>query len=58
LWQVSDRSTAELMGQFYKELTKPDVAKAEALHQAQLAVFERYKAPFYWAPYVLVGNWL
>jgi CHAT domain-containing protein len=58
LWQVSDRSTAELMGQFYKELTKPDVAKAEALHQAQLAVFKQYKAPFYWAPYVLVGNWL
>jgi CHAT domain-containing protein len=58
LWQVSDRSTAELMGQFYKELTKPDVAKAEALHQAQLAVFKQYKAPYYWAPYVLVGNWL
>jgi CHAT domain-containing protein len=58
LWQVSDRSTAELMGQFYKELTNPELTKAEALHQAQLAVFERYKAPFYWAPYVLVGNWL
>ena len=58
LWQVSDRSTAELMGQFYKELTEPDVTKAEALHQAQFALFERYKAPYYWASYVLVGNWL
>lgn len=58
LWQVSDRSTAELMGYFYKELTDSDVTKAEALHQAQLALFERYKAPYYWAPYVLVGNWL
>lgn len=58
LWQVSDRSTAELMGQFYKELTKPEVTKAEALHQAQLELFKQYKAPYYWAPYVLVGNWL
>jgi CHAT domain-containing protein len=58
LWQVSDRSTAELMQQFYKELTKPELTKAQALHQAQLALFEQYKAPYYWAPYVLVGNWL
>ena len=58
LWQVSDRSTAALMERFYKELTNPKVTKAQALHQAQLAIFEQYKAPFYWAPYVLVGSWL
>ncbi len=58
LWQVSDRSTAEVMEQFYKELTNPEVTKAEALHQAQLTLFQQYKAPFYWAPYVLIGNWL
>jgi CHAT domain-containing protein len=58
LWQVSDQSTAKLMEQFYKELTKPEVTKAEALHQAQLALFKQYKAPYYWAPYVLVGNWI
>jgi CHAT domain-containing protein len=58
LWQVSDRSTAELMEQFYKELTNPTVTKAGALHQAQLKLFKQYKAPYYWAPYVLVGNWL
>jgi len=58
LWKVSDRSTAELMVQFYKELTNPEVTKAQALHEAQLALFKQYKAPYYWAPYVLVGNWL
>ncbi len=58
LWQVSDQSTAELMERFYKELTNSEVTKAQALHKAQLALFEQYKAPFYWAPYVLVGNWL
>jgi CHAT domain-containing protein len=46
------------MEQFYKELTKPEVTKAQALHQAQQALFKRYKAPYNWAPYVLVGNWL
>ncbi|MFB8792156.1 MAG: CHAT domain-containing protein [Potamolinea sp.] len=58
LWQVSDRSTSELMERFYKELTKPEVTKAEALHQAQLELFKKYKSPYYWAAYVLVGNWL
>jgi CHAT domain-containing protein len=58
LWQVSDRSTAELMARFYQELTNSEVTKAQALHQAQLALFKQYKAPYYWAPYVLVGNWL
>ncbi len=41
LWQVSDRSTAALMGQFYKELTKREVTKTQALHQAQLALFKQ-----------------
>ena len=58
LWQVSARSTAELMAHFYKELTNPEVTKAQALHQAQLTLFKQYKAPYYWAHYVLVGNWL
>ncbi|MBW4547991.1 MAG: CHAT domain-containing protein [Symplocastrum torsivum CPER-KK1] len=58
LWQVSDRSTAELMEQFYKKLTNPELTKSQALHQAQLELFKQYKAPYYWAPFVLVGNWL
>jgi len=58
LWQVSDRSTAKLMEQFYKELTNPKLTKSQALHQAQLELFKQYKAPYYWAPFVLVGNWL
>jgi CHAT domain-containing protein len=61
LWQVNDSSTAELMAQFYKTLSNPDnstVTKAKALQSAQLDLLRRYAAPFYWAPYVLVGNWL
>lgn len=61
LWQVSDESTALLMSQFYQELVqkKEPVSKAEALRRAQLKLLQdhRYQHPFFWAPYVLVGNW-
>jgi CHAT domain-containing protein len=60
LWSVNDRATAELMGQFYQELAKKAVTRAQAVRQAQLNLLKnpRYKHPFYWAPYVLLGNWL
>jgi CHAT domain-containing protein len=59
LWLVEDKSTAELMVQFYQELIKPNVTKAMALRHAQLTLLKGgYEHPFYWAPFVLVGNWL
>ena len=57
LWSVDDESTANLMSKFYQEL-KAGVNKAEALQHAQLAVFAEQKNPYFWAPFVLVGNWL
>jgi CHAT domain-containing protein len=59
LWSVQDQSTAELMTNFYKAL-KPGVSKAQALQQAQLTLLKspRYRHPYFWAPFVLVGNWL
>lgn len=60
LWSVRDRSTAALMAEFYRELTQTEVSKAEALRQAQLALLKnsQYQHPYYWAAFVLVGNWL
>lgn len=60
LWNVEDQSTAELMSQFYRELTDKKLTKAEALRQAQLALLSnpKYQHPLFWAAYVLVGNWL
>ncbi|MGK7903329.1 MAG: CHAT domain-containing protein [Hormoscilla sp.] len=60
LWSVNDQSTAELMIEFYRQLTKRDITKAQALRAAQLALLKdrRYNHPFFWAPFVLVGNWL
>jgi CHAT domain-containing protein len=60
LWSVKDESTAGLMAEFYREIAQPGVSKAEALRQAQLAVLKQpqFQHPFYWAPFILVGNWL
>ncbi|MBE9127121.1 MULTISPECIES: CHAT domain-containing protein [unclassified Coleofasciculus] len=61
LWSVSDEATAGLMGQFYQELARGSLTKAEALRRAQLSVLQdpTYRQhPYYWAPFVLVGNWL
>jgi CHAT domain-containing protein len=58
LWSVDDESTTELMGKFYQELENATVTKAEALRRAQLAVLTSYENPYFWAPYILVGNWL
>lgn len=61
LWQVSDRSTADLMIRFYQELASQTTpSKAKALQMAQLALLKnpQFQHPFYWAPFVLLGNWL
>ncbi|MBG1269839.1 CHAT domain-containing protein [Nostoc sp. WHI] len=60
LWNVDDESTAELMSQFYGELITKQLTKAEALRQAQVALLKnpKYQHPIFWAPYVLLGNWL
>lgn len=60
LWYVDDKATSELMIKFYEELQKPNETKAEALRQAQIALLTNPDSshPLYWAPYVLVGNWL
>ena len=60
LWSVSDKSTADLMTDFYKRLlTKQSAAPPAAMRASQLAMIEgkKYSAPFYWAPFVLVGDW-
>lgn len=60
LWVVDDEGTASLMIKFYEELKDPNVSKAEALRRAQLwlmAQDPRFKRPYYWAPFVLIGNW-
>ncbi|MFB2897412.1 tetratricopeptide repeat protein [Aerosakkonemataceae cyanobacterium BLCC-F50] len=61
LWQVSDRSTSELMQDFYSNLAKGTnwvpVSKTAALQQAQLSLLNKgFVHPYYWAPFILIGN--
>jgi CHAT domain-containing protein len=64
LWSVADKSTAELMTDFYKRFlgsgaSSTTVSPSAAMRDAQLAMIagKKYSAPFYWAPFVLVGDW-
>jgi CHAT domain-containing protein len=63
LWRVNDEASASLMEQFYNELAqvrKTRISKAEALRRAQLSILRNPKygqQPFFWAAYVLIGNW-
>ncbi|HXD29519.1 MAG TPA: CHAT domain-containing tetratricopeptide repeat protein [Pyrinomonadaceae bacterium] len=59
LWSVADKPTAELMTDFYQRLLGPNPSPSDAIRGAQLSVIssKKYSAPFYWAPFVLVGEW-
>jgi len=58
-WQVTDKSTAELMAAFYRNWRSQKITKAEALQRAQLSLLRsnQWSHPFFWAPFVLVGDW-
>ncbi|NEO67886.1 MAG: CHAT domain-containing protein, partial [Moorea sp. SIO4G2] len=59
LWFLNGETTTELMVQFYQEFTQRNVTKAEALRRAQLTLLKEpgYQATFFWAPFVLIGDW-
>jgi CHAT domain-containing protein len=53
LWDVNDRSTAEMMADLYKELGR-GARPAEALRSAQLAMVRSktvFRKPYYWGPF-------
>lgn len=58
LWSVSDDSTRDFMTEFYKRLAAGE-SKAMALQgaQAKLLSDPKFNHPFYWAPFVLMGDW-
>jgi CHAT domain-containing protein len=60
LWHVSDPASYRLVVEFYRRLQNPGVSRALALQAAQLALLKdpRYDHPCYWAPFLLINNWL
>ncbi|MBI3679318.1 MAG: CHAT domain-containing protein [Acidobacteria bacterium] len=61
LWKVDDRATKELMRQFYTGMLGPDrLRPAAALRAAQVKLWnqKQWRSPYYWAAFVLLGDWL
>jgi CHAT domain-containing protein len=60
LWNINDPASAELVGEFYRQLQNPSVSRATALQRAQLKVLDnpRYDHPGFWAAFLLINNWL
>jgi CHAT domain-containing protein len=54
LWQVDDAATQLLMTNFYTNWTKTG-NKAKAFKQAQFQLMTKYKEPYYWGAFVMMG---
>jgi CHAT domain-containing protein/Tfp pilus assembly protein PilF len=59
LWKVGDSATAELMSRFYRNMLNARMRPAAALRAAQVAMWKerQWAAPFYWAGFVIQGEW-
>ena len=60
LWFVNDEASSALVVEFYRQLKNPTLSKAQALRQAQLTMLDNpaYQHPIFWAPFLLLNNWL
>ncbi|MBL8191651.1 MAG: CHAT domain-containing protein [Acidobacteria bacterium] len=63
LWNVNDRATSELMAKFYQKMLPKNADAGErpaaALRSAQIEMWKQkqWSAPYYWAAFVLQGEW-
>lgn len=60
LWPVADEVAKALMKSFYGGIANTRLSKTEALRRAQLEWLRHpdWSHPFYWAPFIIIGNWL
>lgn len=59
LWSVADHSTSKFMTEFYRSYELKNQDKAVALQNSQIYLLnsKKYSHPFYWASFILFGNW-
>ena len=60
LWSLNDKATAELMTRFYRKMLGPEnLRPAAALRAAQIEMRrdKRWQSPYFWAAFVLQGEW-
>ena len=60
LWSVNDEATSQFMIALYQSLSSGNVTRAESLRFAQQSLIKNkdHSHPYYWAPFILLGNWL
>jgi CHAT domain-containing protein len=60
LWFINDEASAALISEFYRQISRSALSKAEALQRAQLKLLgdRVYEHPAYWSPFLLLNNWL
>lgn len=58
LWSIDDAAALQFMKTFYSGLNN-SLSKAQAMQQAQVAMIQSHEFhhPYYWSPFVLIGNW-
>jgi CHAT domain-containing protein len=60
LWKVTDKSTSDLMVDFYKNSlkSKEQLSYSEAFRNAKLKMIKegKYAHPFFWSPFILIGK--
>jgi len=60
LWFINDEASSLLVKTFYEQLQDPSASKAVALQRAQVELIQdpAYRHPSYWAPFLLLNDWL
>jgi CHAT domain-containing protein len=60
LWEINDVAAAGLVADFYRGLQDSSISRAKALQRAQVKMLSdpRYEHPGFWAPFLLINNWL
>ena len=56
MWKVDDKATQELMTYFYDYWIDKKMTKKEAFKQAQQKIREKYKHPYYWGAFIMLGE--
>lgn len=60
LWFINDQAASTLVTEFYSQLKENAVTKAQAIKNAQIHLIKNtpYQHPYFWSPFLLIGNWL
>ena len=58
--KLDDNATSQIIEKFYRQYMTTDISKAKALQNAQIKLIydKKFEHPIFWAPFLLIGNWM